>query len=52
MWRPWDTKTEEEQHLDKSASEGIVVLACDSDDSVVFVTEHPSPSILWPSWLF
>ena len=52
MWRPWDTETEEEQQLDKSASEGIAVLASNSDDSVVFVAEHPSPSILWPSQVF
>ena len=52
MWRPWDTETEEEQHLDKSMSEGIAVLASDSDDSIVFVAEHPSPSILRPSWVF
>ena len=52
MWRPWDTETEEEQQLDKSVSEGIAVLASDSDDSVIFVAEHPSPSILWPSWVF
>ena len=52
MWRRWDTETEEEQQLDKSASEGIAVLVSDSDDSVVFVAEHPSPSILWPSQVF
>ena len=52
MWRPWDTETEEEQQLDKSASEGIAVLASNSDDSIVFVAEHPSPSILQPSRVF
>ena len=52
MWRLWDTETEEEQHLDKSASEGIAVLASDSDDSIVFVAKHPSPSILWPLQVF
>ena len=52
MWRPWDTETEEEQQLDKSASEGVAVLASDSDDSVIFVSEYRSPSILWPSQVF
>ena len=52
MWRLWDIETEEEQQLDKSASEGIAVLASDSDDSVIFVTQHPSPSIFWPSRVF
>ena len=52
MWRLWDIETEEEQQLDKSASEGIAVLASDSDDSVIFVAEHPSPSILWLSQVF
>ena len=52
MWRPWDTETEEEQQLDKSASEGVAVLVSDSDDSVIFVSEHRSPSILWPSRVF
>ena len=52
MWRPWDTETEEEQQLDKSVSDGIAVLVSDSDDSIIFVTEHPSPSILWPSQVF
>ena len=52
MWRPWDTETEEEEQLDKSASEGIAVLVSNSHDSVIFVTEHPSPSILQPSQVF
>ena len=52
MWRLWDTESEEEQQLDKSASEGIPVLVSDSDDSVIFVAEHPSPSILQPPWVF
>ena len=52
MWRLWDTESEEEQQLDKSASEGIAVLASNSDESIIFVTKHPSPSILQPSWVF
>ena len=43
MWRPWDMESEEEQQWDKSASEGIPVLASDSDDSIIFVTEKPLP---------
>ena len=45
MWRLWDTESEEEQQWDKSASEGIPVLASDIDDSIIFVAEKPSPSI-------
>ena len=52
MWRPWDTETEEEEQLDKSASEGIAALVNDSDDSIIFVAEHCSPSILWTSQVF
>ena len=39
MWRQWDMESEEEQQWDKSASEGIPVLASDSDDSIIFVAE-------------
>ena len=45
MWRPWDMKSEEEQQWDNSASEGIHVLASDSDDSIIFVAEKPLTSI-------
>ena len=48
MWRPWDTESEEEQQWDKSASEGIPVLASDSDDSVIFVAKKPLLSIQQP----
>ena len=48
MWRPWDTESEEEQQWDKSASKGIPVLASDSDDSIIFVAEKPSPLIELP----
>ena len=48
MWRPWDTESEEEQQWDKSASEGIPVLASDSDDSVIFVAKKPLLSIEQP----
>ena len=48
MWRPWDTESEEEQQRDKSASEGIPVLASDSDDSIIFIAEKPSPLIEHP----
>ena len=46
MWRLWDTDSEEEQLWDTNneASDGIPVLASDSDDSVIFVAEglyHP-----------
>ena len=51
MWRPWDTESEEEQQWDKSASEGIPVLASDSDDSIIFVAEKPSPLIELPQVL-
>ena len=52
MLRPWDTESEEEQQLDKSASEGIPVLASDSYDSIIFVAENPSASILQPPGFF
>ena len=45
MWRPWDMESEEEQQWDKSASEGIPVLASDSDDSIIFIAEKPLPLI-------
>ena len=48
MWRPWDTESEEEQQWDKSVSEGIPVLARDSDDSIIFVAKKPSPLIEQP----
>ena len=48
MWRPWDTDSEEEQQWDKSASEGIPVLASDSDDSIIFIAKKPSPLIQQP----
>ena len=48
MWRLWDMESEEEQQWDKSASKGIPVLANDSDDSITFVAEKPSPSIEQP----
>ena len=43
MWRLWDMDSEEEQQWDKSASEGIAVLASDSDDSIIFIAEKPLP---------
>ena len=48
MWRLWDTESEEEQQWDKSTSEGIPVLASDSDDSIIFIAEKPLPSIQQP----
>ena len=48
MWRLWDTESEEEQQWDNSASEGIPVLASDSDDSIIFIAKKPLPSIQQP----
>ena len=48
MWRPWDMEPEEEQQWDKSASQGIPVLASDSDDSIIFIAEKLLPSIQQP----
>ena len=48
MWRPWDTESEKEQQWDKRASEGIPVLASDSDDSIIFIDEKPLLSIQQP----
>ena len=41
-------ESEEEQQWDKSTSEGIPVLASDSDDSVIFIAEEPLLSIQQP----
>ena len=38
-------ESEEEQQWDKSTSEGIPVLASDSDDSITFIAKKPLPSI-------
>ena len=40
--------SQEEQQWDKSTSEGIPVLASDSDDSIVFVAKKPLLSIQQP----
>ena len=48
MWRPWDTESEEEQQWNKNASEGIPVLASDSDDSIIFIATKPSLPIKQP----
>ena len=48
MWRPWDMESEEEQQWDKSASEGIPVLASDSDNSIIFIAKKPLWSIQQP----
>ena len=50
MWRLWDMDTQEEQQWDNNneASDGIPVLASDSDKSVIFVAEKPLPSIQHP----
>ena len=41
-------ESEEEQQWDKSASEGILMLASDSDDSIIFIAKKPSSSIQQP----
>ena len=45
MWRLWDTDSQEEQQWDSynEASDGIPMLASDSDESVIFVAERPLP---------
>ena len=50
MWRPWDADSQEEQQWDNNneASDGIPVLASDSDESVIFIVERPSPSLQHP----
>ena len=50
MWRLWDIDSWEEQQWDNNndASEGIPVLASDSNESVMFVAEKPLPSIQHP----
>ena len=39
---------EEQQDNYNEASDGVSMLASDSDDSVIFVAERPSPSIQAP----
>ena len=41
-------ESEEEQQWDNSTSEGIPVLASDSDDSIIFIAKKPLPSIQQP----
>ena len=50
MWRLWDMDSQREQWWDtyNEASDGILILANDSDGSVIFVAERPSPSIQGP----
>ena len=50
MWRPWDMDSQEEQQWDNNneASDGIPVLASDSDKSVKFIAERPLPSVWHP----
>ena len=50
MWRLWDTDSQKEKQWDNSndTSEGIPVLASDSDESVIFVAKKPLPSIQHP----
>ena len=50
MWRPWDTESEEEQQWDNSDSEGIPVLASDSDDSVIFIAIHTATPGCFQGW--
>ena len=47
MWRPLASQKRNQQ-WDKSVSEGIPVLASDSDDSIIFVAKKLSPSIEQP----
>ena len=51
MWRLWNTDSQEEQGWDinNEASDGIPVLASDSDESVIFVAERPLPSVQYSS---
>ena len=49
MWRLWDVDSQEEQgHSYNKASDGIPILASDSDESVIFFAEWPSPSVQGP----
>ena len=49
MWRLWDTDSQEKQWDNSNdASEGIPVLASDSNNSVIFVAKKPLPSIQHP----
>ena len=51
MWRPWDMDSQEEQQWNNNndTSEGISVLASDSDYSVIRVAKKPLSSVQHPS---
>ena len=46
MWRPWNMDSQEEQwgNSYNEASDGVPMLASDSDESVTFVVQRPSQS--------
>ena len=51
MRRPWNTdsqQVQEHQYSDNEASDGIPVLASDSEESVIFIAEKQSPAIQGP----
>ena len=51
MWRLWDTdsqQVQEHEDSDNNSSDGIPALASDSEESVIFIAEKPSPSIQGP----
>ena len=43
-----DSQEEQQWDNNNEASDGIPVLASDSDESVIFVVERPSPYIQFP----
>ena len=48
MWRLSDTDSQQGQeqwYSDNESSDGIPVLASDSEESVIFTAEKPSPSV-------
>ena len=50
MWSLWDTDSQEEQQWDNNneTSDGIPLLASDSDENVIFAVEKPLPSVQHP----
>ena len=51
MWRLWDTDSQdmqEHQYSNNESSDGIPMLASDSEESVNFIVEKPSPLVQGP----
>ena len=51
MWQLWETDSQEEQesqYSNNESSDGILVLASDSQESAISIVHKPSPSVQGP----